>query len=164
MHKNETTGIEFWISFEYALMFITMYTSALSFASILHYAIDRYLSPAVAPTVISYTTFWGGDYLLRTAVAGIILSFPLFAYFFLDVNRRLLKTPALKNIPGKKQVTYITLSITFLVILAHTFTLLTQLLNVDVTARTIAHYLVTLGVAGSMFGYFLYDVRDDRKV
>ncbi len=163
MEKNSHAGKQSWISFEYALMIITMFASAVSFAMVLHYAVDRFMSPLPQDTVASIT-LWGNEYLLRTSLAGIILTFPLFAMFFIDIHRRLLKMPELRDLPGKKQVSYLILGITFLIILLHSFIFLTDFLSIDITARSVAHFAITIAVVGSIFGYFFYDVREDRNI
>lgn len=63
----------------------------------------------------------------------------------------------------RKWLTYITLYIATGIIVGDLITLVTYVLNGDLTLRFVLKVLVVLVIAGSVFGYYLWDLRTEEK-
>jgi hypothetical protein len=63
----------------------------------------------------------------------------------------------------RKWLTYITLYIATGIIIGDLITLLTYVLNGDLTLRFVLKVLAVLLIAGSIFGYYLWDLRTEEK-
>ena len=153
-----------WDAFEHILMFISMYVLATSVALTLHYFVDHYV-----PTVNAYGT--SNNYMasfqetmVRGYLSAIIVSFPLFAFFFLDVNRRTIQHPYLRSLSARKTLIYITLVVTFIVVIANIIGIVYNFLGGSVTTNFFFHFLVTCGVSGIIFIYYVSQVKEDRKL
>jgi len=75
--------------------------------------------------------------------------------FFFTLNSHVAKKPAIRNIRIRKQLIYITLVVTFLIMLGHIVATIYGFLDGKTTLNSLGHLAVTLLVAGSIFGYLL---------
>lgn len=152
-----------WVTFEYVLLFISLYVTATAFAGILHNWVDSVLKDTL--TTSSYNSYSSSpdDYLLRIWIACIIVGFPLFAILFVAVKKQLMDKPAIKNLRARKQLIYVTLVMTFIIMIGHLIMTIFGLLDGKATGNSFAHLGVTFGVAGSIFTYLMNEVREDRK-
>lgn len=152
-----------WDSFEHILMFISMYVLYISFALMLHLYIDRWV-PGVNSDIFggsSYASF--NDSLLRGYMAALIVSFPLFSYFFLKITKNTKANPTIRNLGSRKFLIYATLIITFIVVLTNVVQAVFGFLNGNVTFNFILHFLDTVGISSIIFIYYLGQVKEDRN-
>lgn len=150
-----------WITFEYLILFISMYVSFTALGGILHFAVDRIFPQPVSD---SYSTYqYISSYLLTGYMASIIITFPVFFGLFLHLNRMLEKTPAIRNIRSRKILIYITLVITFIYMITQLIMTVYSFFQGNSTTSTFMHLLVNLLVAGSVFIYLIYGIRGDRQ-
>lgn len=153
-----------WDAFEHILMFISLYFMSTSFAMLLHQFTDKW-APGIPNTgsygFFSFSSY--SDWILKSSLACLIVTFPLFAYFHLDLNKRTLKNPLLRSIRVRKQLIYFTLIVTFLILVKKVIETIFNLLNGDVSLNFLLHLLVTVGVSGAVFVIYLHQVREDRK-
>lgn len=158
-----TSHFGMWDSFQCVLMFISLYVMATSIGLILNYFVDKWI-PA-----FNAINYYGGanDYTTRLFAgysAALIVSFPFFAYFFLETTRRQKKFPYLSNLRTRKILIYLTLIGTFIIMLGSLIATVYQLMLGNMSLNFILHFAVTIAITGIIFGYFLHDVRQDRKV
>lgn len=151
-----------WITFQYLLVFISMYVSFTSLGGILHYAVDRNIPDALDVTNYSYG-YMLNEVLLTGYIASIIVTFPIFAILFIILRRQTLEKPAVKNIRSRKILIYFTLVVTFIYMIGHLISTLYMFLQGISTMRSLMHLVVNILVAGSIFTYLLFEVRGDRK-
>lgn len=149
-----------WVTFKYVLLFVCLYVSATSFGGILHSVVNKYLPDSLDTYRSAYSS---DDFLLKGYFAGIIVTFPIFAALFFSLKRETQNHPAVKNIKARKNLFYITLVITFIIMVSHLIMTVYGFLDGSTTARSFANFLVTLFVAGSIFSYLLLQVKEDRK-
>lgn len=150
-----------WITFQYIILFICLYVSATALAGIMHIGVDQLLPD---PLKSSYSGFdYLQDVLLKGYLAGIIVTFPIFAILFLLVKRAISQKPFLKNVKARKTLLYLTLVLTFLIMICHLISTLFGFLNGGTTLNSLAHLGITFLVAGSIFIYLLLEVKEDRK-
>lgn len=128
-----------WDTFEHILLFISLYVLAISVALMLNSLIDIF-SPAVGTS--AYSSLYNSSgmdasrkMLIRGYIASLIVTYPLFSFFFLNVTRRTLANPALRNIHARKSLIYLTLIITFIILIANIIHIIFTLLNGNVTAN-----------------------------
>lgn len=148
-----------WDSFQHILLFISLYVMATSIALIIHDFIDRFM-PGIRT---GYNFGYSSSGLLQGETAALIVSFPLFAFFFSIITKRTQANPATRNLRWRKFLIYLTLIITFIIVLANVISLVYSLLGGNVTLNFFLHFLDTITVSGVVFAYYLGQVKEDRK-
>lgn len=151
-----------WDAFEHLLLFISMYVLAFSIAILLHLYISYYVPEIYGSSrdVGSYSDRG----LVTGLLASIIVTFPMFSFFFLRVTKRTLENPLLRRLKFRKFLIYLTLMITFVVMLIQIITTVYSFLMGNISLNFILHLLVTIAVSGVIFIYYLRQVKEDRKV
>ncbi len=160
---NATGGLtSAWDAFEHVLLFISLYVLATSIGLILHYFVDKWV-PGVRLT--SYVDY--GDWqatLFRGYMAALIVSLPLFTFFFLNITSRTNANIAIRGLHARKVLIYITLVGTFIIMIASIIRVVFNMLNGNLSSNFILHLIVTLTVSGVIFIYYLNQVKEDRKI
>ncbi len=159
--KKTSSGHSMWDAFEHILMFISLYVFVTSFALLIHYLVDKWIPRFAEGRDISYSSV--GSSILRGYLSAILVSYPLFAFFFLHITKRTLINPDLRKIKPRKVLIYLTLIITFAVSLINVISIVYSLLGGNVTANFFAHFFVTFLVSGIIFAYYIYQVKEDRS-
>ncbi len=161
----KTSSTTMWDAFEHILMFISLYVMATSIALTLYFFADKWF-PGVTAESYYRSSSWNDLKLnlLRGYLAALIVSFPLFAYFFLHITKRTMLNPAMRSIKSRKTLIYITLIVAFIIMLVNIVSTVYNLLSGNITLNFVLHLLITLSVTGVIFVYYLYQVREDRKI
>ncbi|HVA96501.1 MAG TPA: DUF5671 domain-containing protein [Candidatus Acidoferrales bacterium] len=162
-----------WTGFLYILFFIALYVLATSIAGIFHVWIDKPTLTSLSsstnyPNVSWYdfaTYYLGYDTasLVRSYIAAIIVSYPLFVVLAVILKRQILKHPAVRDLRSRKILFYITLIGTFLILLGDIIMTCYDVLANSMTYITFRHLLVSLLIAGPIFAYFISEVKNDSK-
>lgn len=161
--KNTSTSTySMWDAFEHVLLFISLYTLATSIAIILHNLVDRWF-PSVTTSISNYQSSFSAE-VLRWSLASVIVAYPLFSFLFLHVTKKTKEDPAIRNLRARKIWIYITLVGTFLIMLFNIISTIYNFLNGNISPNFITHLIVTLSITGIIFGYYVYQVREDRKI
>ena len=158
--SNLQSAPSMWDAFEHILLFISLYVLATAIAFILHYFIDHWF-PAIGDTN-RYIARGFAKTMLRIYNASLIVSYPLFVFFFWRITKRTMEFPPLRNLRSRKFLIYLTLVVTFLIMISYIIYTIFSLLEGNITVNFVLHLIVTLTVAGSVFGYYLQQVREDR--
>lgn len=153
--------IGMWTGFLYILFFISLYVLASSIAGLLHNMVDKFL-PDIKEVYEVYTDVYPNSF-NRGAIAAIIVSYPIFITLAFMLKKQINKQSTVKNLRSRKQLIYITLVVTFLIMLGHIIFSIYSFLDGKLTANALAHLGVTFIVAGSIFGFFVSEVIHDRK-
>lgn len=151
-----------WVAFQYIILFITLYISASCFAGILHFAADKHISDTLDNINFSKSEF--ASTILMGYIAGIVVSYPIFAFLFIRLKQQTIQKPGVRNFRTRKLLMYITLVGTFLLMMGNLIMIIYSFLMGTATTRAFAHFVITVLVAGSIFGYLLHEVREDRKL
>lgn len=157
---RRVADLEMLWNFEYILFFITLFVSIVCFSGILHYVVDKFVVDA------SSNSFWISDWqnaLLRNYVAGLVVSFPIFAGLFLMIEKQALDNPLVHGVHARKVLTYLILLISFVVIMGYLIALIGSFLEGSVSNNSLAHAVVTLFIVGSTLFYFFADLRRTIK-
>lgn len=147
-------------AFLYLVMFFTLYGSAFSVGTLLFQFINRWL-PDVAlgyEYVMSASTS-----IIRTSTASLIISFPIFLFVAWLLKKSIAHDPEKRASKIRKWLTYITLFVAAGIIIGDLITLVNYLLNGELTLRFELKVLVVLAIAGTIFGYYLWDLRGEEK-
>ncbi|MBX4191502.1 MAG: hypothetical protein KW804_01735 [Candidatus Doudnabacteria bacterium] len=151
-----------WIVFQYVLMFITLAFSAVALAGIAHSFVDDVFHGNLNAS----RSYWGeiNAYFLTGYIATIIVAFPIFAYLFISLRKRISLDPTIRNIKVRKIFIYIALVWTFLVLIIRLVSVVyTFLFGTAAAGNSFAHFLVTFLIAGSIFLYFVLDVKKGSR-
>ncbi len=152
-----------WISFQYILLFITLWISSISVGSIWNYAIDKHIPDNLAKTLNSdYMSAINGT-LLQGYLAAIVVAYPFFIALFISLDKQVEKNPGIRNIKTRKFLMYFTIIVNFLYMLSMLITTVFGFLGATSSSRTIPHLVVNLLIPGSICLFLLQEVREDRK-
>lgn len=144
-------------AFIYLLMFLTLYISAYSFGSLLFHFINQWVPDALNP----YTSYDLDG--VRMAVSSLIIAFPIYFWLSSLTRKAISKDADKRSSKIRKWLTYITLFIAAGVIIGDLIALLFNLLGGELSLRFILKVLSVLLIAGLIFGYYLWDLRQDEK-
>jgi hypothetical protein len=168
---NVSTGgrvsgnIGMWDTFEHVLLFVSLLVFAVIFTQTLHVFINKwYPNTTVDQYSVGYYVDTFQATLLRWYLATLIVAYPLFAYFFLDISKRTRLNPSIRGLKSRKTLIYLTLIITFLIMIGEIINTVFNLLSGNISLNFVLHFTVTVVVTGIIFAYYLFQVREDRKI
>ncbi|HWY79897.1 MAG TPA: DUF5671 domain-containing protein [Candidatus Sulfotelmatobacter sp.] len=154
-----------WTGFLYILFFISLYVLSTAIGGILHIWINKTIMNVTDNTYTdsTYLSFFNLPSVVRGYLSAIIVTYPLFLILALTLKKQLVKQPMVQNLRSRKLLIYITLIGTFLIMLGDVIAISYDFLSGSITGNALGHLLVTLLIAGSIFGYFISEVKNDRK-
>jgi uncharacterized protein YacL len=142
-------------------LFLTLYISAISLGTLLF----QFIARAYPDMILGY----GSGYIdtttsaIRWSTSSLIIAFPVFLWISWLLNKAILRDPDKRGSKIRKWLTYITLFIAAGVIIGDLITLVFNVLGGELTARFILKVLVVGAISGSIFGYYLWDLRKEEK-
>ena len=145
-------------AFIYLVIFVTLGISAFQFGVLCFEFIERMFPDPVA--------FGFGEYSadrVRYAIASLVVAFPIYLVLSIRVNRTLQREPAKRGSRIRKWLTYMTLFIAASIIIGDLISVLYGLLSGDLNARFFLKSLTVLVIAGVIFGYYAWELRDERQ-
>jgi hypothetical protein len=146
-------------AFMYLLLFLTLYVSAVSLGTVCFQLVNAWLPD---PVDIYRTMFQSNA--IREGVSAIIIAYPLYLLLSFLLRRAIARDPEKRNSKIRKWLTYITLFIASGVIIGDLISLVFNLLQGELTLRFILKIFVIAAIAGAIFGYYLWEIREDEKV
>ncbi len=144
-------------AFLYLVMFVCLYLSAFSFGSLIFDFINRGLPDPLN----SYYDF--SQRSLRMSLSMLIVGFPLYFWLATILTRSARRDPEKKGSKIRKWLTYLTLFVAAGIIIGDLITLIFNLLGGELTLRFILKVLTVLAIAGTIFGYYLWNFRKEEK-
>ncbi|MFO0765070.1 MAG: DUF5671 domain-containing protein [Patescibacteria group bacterium] len=144
-------------AFLYLVLFMTLYISAFSLGTIIFQFIDR-----AFPDVL-YSGYDSTASVIRSALSAMIIAFPVFLWVSSILHKAIAKDPEKRGSKVRKWLTYITLFIATTIIIVDLITILTSLLGGELTMRFFLQSTTILAIAGSIFGYYLWDLRSEEQ-
>lgn len=146
-------------AFLYLVLFMTLYISSFSFGTLIFQFINRWL-----PDVLQ------GGYMdssisdaIRMSTSSLVIAFPVFYYVSWILHKASQRDPDKRSSKIRKWLTYITLFIAAGVIIGDSITLVYNLLGGELTLRFTLKVLTIGAIAGTIFGYYLWDLRKEEK-
>ncbi len=146
-------------AFMYLVLFLTLYISSISFGTLIFQFINRWL-PDPALGLYYYD---GSADIIRSATAALIITFPIFLFVSQLLSKAMGKDPEKRASKVRKWLTYITLFIAAGVIIGDLISLVTNVLAGELTPRFVLKSVTVFVIAGSIFGYYLWDLRQEEK-
>ncbi len=132
---------------------VALYVSVGSFITLLFQYINVLFPDALTR---GYDPYSGS---IRFAIASLIIIFPVYLLITRMINQDLRRHPQKREYGFRKWLIYITLFVAGVSIVGDLVTLVNYFLGGDVTARFGLKVLTVLVVAGSVFAYYLADLR-----
>ena len=99
---------------------------------------------------------------MRWSVAGLLIAFPLFAWLARLLGRELRDDPARRLSPVRRWLTYLTLFVAATALVCDLVALVYNLLGGELGLRFVLKVLVVAAIAGTVFGWYLRDLRRDE--
>ncbi|MCH7604482.1 hypothetical protein IID24_00570 [Patescibacteria group bacterium] len=143
-------------AFLYLVSFIALYITAFSFAALLFAFVDKFF-----PDPIAFRDFSSRG--LTTAIASIIIAFPLYLFMMRRLTQAEIKDSERRRSKVAKWLTYTTLVIAAAIIIGDLIAIVSSLLSGEFTVRFILKAFTILAVTGSIFGYYLWNLRRGEK-
>lgn len=144
-------------AFIYLVLFMTLYISAFNFGSLLFDFINR-----AFPDVLNNYGYYDANG-LRFSVAALIVAFPVFYWLSSMMSVAIARDPEKRGSKIRKWLTYLTLFIAAGAIIGDLIALIFNMLGGEITTRFALKVLVILGIAGMIFGYYLWDLKKEEK-
>ncbi|MEG3789178.1 DUF5671 domain-containing protein [Lysobacter sp. CCNWLW3] len=147
-------------AFLYLVLFATLYFVAFNLGSLLFDLINTWLpDPAdMAGRLINMRL--GPE--LHWSVAAVIIAFPVFAFVSAYLAREVARYPIKRLSPVRRWLTYLTLFVAASVLIGDMTALVYNLLDGELSLRFVLKVLVVAAIAGTVFGYYLRDLRREE--
>jgi hypothetical protein len=144
-------------AFLYLVMFTTLYLSAYHFGHLLFELINRSFPDSAMP-------YQNGLLMddMHWSVATIIIAFPVFLLLTARISSELKRHVIKRQSAVRRWLTYLTLFVAAVVLIVDLITLVDNLLSGEMTLRFVLKVLVAGVIAGTIFGYYLWDLRRDE--
>ena len=144
-------------AFMYLVYFLCLYISAFHFGSLIFGFINHWIPDALRIyESIDLTS-------IRMSVSALIVAFPVYLWLSWITTKEIQTNPEKKSSKIRKWLTYITLFVAAGVIIGDLITLIFNLLGGELTLRFVLKVLTVLLIAGLIFGYYLWDLRQEEK-
>lgn len=146
-------------AFLFLVLFTTLYLSAFHLGRMLFEFINQAFPDA------SVTTY-GKSAMdrLRWSFASVVIAFPVFLFVSRLIGRELARDPVKRLSPIRRWLTYITLFVAVTVLICDFTTLIYNALGGELTIRFLLKVLVVAVIAGTVFWYYLRDLRREERV
>jgi hypothetical protein len=145
-------------AFMYLLLFTTLYVVAFNLGSLLFEFIERaFPDPAESMRERYYRES------VRFSVASLIVALPVFLYLSRLTNRATSLDPNKRAGPVRRWLTYLTLFVAACVLIGDFTSLVYSLLGGELTVRFVLKVLTVGAIAGTVFSYYLSELRVDEK-
>lgn len=145
-------------AFIYLLLFSTMYVVAFQFGSLLFDFINR-----AFPDPASSLDERFQRESIRFSVSSLIVALPVFLYMSRLTNRESALDSTKRTSPVRRWLTYLTLFSAACVLIGDVTTLIYSLLGGELTTRFVLKVLVVAVIAGTIFWFYVSDLRVDER-
>lgn len=146
-------------AFLYLLLFATLYVAAWNLGSLLFDLITQaFPDPADQD--------WRVNRLadsIRWSTASVIIAFPVYLFLARFLSRELARNPAKRQSVVRRWLTYLTLFVAAAVLIADMIALVNNLLGGELTTRFLLKVAVAALIGGSIFGFYLWDLRREEQ-
>jgi hypothetical protein len=144
--------------FLYLLAIIALYLNAWQLIS-LHFDIINYYFPDALEASYFYAPFES----LRWSISVLFVVFPIYLGVTWFLRKDSIAHPEKLEMRVRKWLLYLTLFVAAVTIMGDLVTLMYTFLNGELTARFLLKVLVVLVVIGSIFSYYVWDLRREPK-
>jgi hypothetical protein len=103
------------------------------------------------------------DSSMRWSTASVIIAFPVFLFLARYLGKELARSPAKRLSAVRRWLTYLTLFVAAVVLIVDMITLVNNVLGGELSLRFLLKVVVAALIAGTIFGYYLWDLRSEEK-
>src|SRR3989338_10696126 len=146
--------------FLYLLSIITMVVSAVSLGVLLFQYINIYFPDLISDPYFSKSNYFSA---IRSALAALLVVFPVYVWAAWFLKKDIYNFPEKREIKIRKWLLYLTLFVAALVIIGDLIVLIQSFLNGELTLRFILKILSIIFIAGSVFGYYYYELKEKEQ-
>jgi hypothetical protein len=150
--KGHTSPKDFFL---HLLAMIVLYASAISFTT----AVFQYINIGIPDPLEQYFYAEGAYQTIRTALSFLIVMFPVYLLTNWRLHKSYVSDTSKRNIWVRKWLLYFTLFVTALIIIFDLVFLVRSLLEGELTLRFGLKLLTIFFTAGSIFGYYFWDLK-----
>ncbi len=144
-------------AFLYLVLFSTLYLSAYHLGSLFFDFIDKgFPDPANTLDRLRYMDS------MRWSVSSLLIAFPIFLFVSHYIGKQLLKNPMKRLSPIRRWLTYLTLFIAAGILIGDLTAIVYNVLGGELTQRFILKVVTVAIIAGTIFGYYLWDLRREE--
>jgi Domain of unknown function (DUF5671) len=145
-------------TFEYLVLFGTLYISAFSLGSLLFQLLNHFLPDAMwsvgRTAAITEAIRW--------SISWLAVSAPVFLYAARANGRAVARIPLKRRSPVRRWMTYLTLAVASGILIGDSTTLVYNLLAGEISTRFVWKVVTIALIAGTAFAYYLADLRRDE--
>ena len=145
--------------FLYLLSIITLIASAISFGILVFQYINVYFPDLLNDYYFSPSNYYGT---IRQALATLIVIFPVYIWVSRFLKKDIRENPEKRDLKIRKWLLYLTVFVAALVIIGDLVTLINTYLEGDLTARFILKALAIFFIAGSVFSYYYFELKESK--
>jgi len=145
-------------AFVYLVVFVTLGLSAFHFGSLTFELINRAFPDVADARGDAYSLA-----AIRRAIAALVVAFPIYLVLSFRVSASIKRDPTKRSSKIRKWLTYMTLFVAAFVLVGDFTTVIYSLLSGEITVRFLLKALTVIVIAGLVFGYYLWDLRDDQE-
>ena len=146
-------------AFEYLILFGALYLSAFNLGNLLF----QFINLAFPDPLWPQPRIDAIPDRIRWAIATLVVATPVFIYSARKNASALGKSPLLRLSPVRRWLTYVTLAIAAGVLVGDSISLVYNVLGGEVTIRFLLKALTIGGIAGTVYLYYLSDLRRDEQ-
>lgn len=143
--------------FLHLLAIITLYFGAVSFTILIFQYVNVLLPDVLEGD--AYHRLRGAYSTIRWQIASLIIVFPTYVLTSWHLTKAYARDPEKRNLRIRRWLIYFTLFAAALIIIGDLVTLVYNLLGGETTIRFLLKIVTVLFVAGSVFGYYFWDLR-----
>jgi sterol desaturase/sphingolipid hydroxylase (fatty acid hydroxylase superfamily) len=146
--------------FLHLLAMIALYGSAVSFTAV----VFQYINLGI-PDPIEQAQYFSAENardIIRRSLSFLIILFPVYLATVWQLLKIYKKHPEKLGLWVRRWLTYLTLFVAALIIIFDLVALVNKLLDGELTTRFFLKVIAILFVAGSIFGYYLWDIRKHK--
>ena len=145
-------------AFLHFVLFSTLYVCAYHFGSLIFDFINR-----VFPDPAFTDRYGYAAAAMRWSIASLIIALPVFLFVSGRTRAAVRNDPAKRGSKARRWLTYLTLSLASAILIGDCITLVYNVLSGELTVRFVLKVLTVGVIAGSIFWYYLWDLRSDEK-
>jgi hypothetical protein len=146
-------------AFQYLVLFTTLYLSAWHLGSLLFDLIEVLLPDPADPAY----RVQGLQGSMRWSVATLVVAFPVFAFTAHRIAREVASDASKRLSAVRRWLTYLTLFIAAAVLIGDLITLVYNVLGGELSLRFVLRVLVAGVIAGTIFAWYLGDLRREER-
>jgi hypothetical protein len=100
---------------------------------------------------------------MRWSVASLLVAFPVFLFVARHLGKDLARNPVKRLSAVRRWLTYLTLFLAAGIVVGDLIAAVYNLLGGELTLRFVLKVLVVGAIAGTVFAYYLFDLRHEER-